>query len=517
LLVRSDADTRQGTGHVMRSLALAREWRARGGSLRFATAGAPPELSRRMQLAGAIVLDIAQPYPDGADLDSTVRYLERMQSCAQCAAWALIDGYHFDETYQSRLRHAGCRLLVIDDNAHLPRYRADIILNHGVQAPMLDYRDSADAWFLLGTRYALLRGEFDRWRNFTRAVPEKAKNILVTLGGGDADNVTDKVIGALQKLEAHDLEIQVLVGALNPHLGGLRQAVAASQKIRLRTDVTDPAPLMAWADIAIAAGGTTAWELAFMQAPTLLLVLAENQLAVAQGVDEFGAAHSLGWADRITRAELADGLHELISDRERRRLMATQGRILVDGRGIERVLNAIEAREHFDGAGDFWLRPANADDKLLLWQWANDPATRRHSFNPEPIPWSVHENWYGKKIASADCRIWIMQIGALPVGQIRYERVNGDTAEISLSIARGFRGMQLGTRLLEASAERALRELGVRSLQGAVRIGNEASRRAFLKAGFECSKEETTHGIPCWIFRRSVQGSSWREDHVAVH
>jgi RimJ/RimL family protein N-acetyltransferase len=69
---------------------------------------------------------------------------------------------------------------------------------------------------------------------------------------------------------------------------------------------------------------------------------------------------------------------------------------------------------------------------------------------------------------------------------------------------------------LEASAERALRELGVRSLQGAVKVDNEASRRAFLKAGFESSKQETD-GIPCWIFRRSVQGSSWRDDHVAVH
>jgi RimJ/RimL family protein N-acetyltransferase len=110
-----------------------------------------------------------------------------------------------------------------------------------------------------------------------------------------------------------------------------------------------------------------------------------------------------------------------------------------------------------------------------------------------------------------------MQIGTLPVGQIRYDRMDANTAQISLSIARGFRGRSLGARLLGASAEWAARELGVRWLQGAVKTDNEASRRVFLKAGFECSEQATPTGGACWVFRRPAHVGSPREDCVASH
>ena len=52
----------------------------------------------------------------------------------------VLDGYHFDKAYQSLLRSAACRLMVIDDTAHLPRYDADIILNQGLDAQRLTYK-----------------------------------------------------------------------------------------------------------------------------------------------------------------------------------------------------------------------------------------------------------------------------------------------------------------------------------------------------------------------------------------
>ena len=203
-----------------------------------------------------------------------------------------------------RIRSAGCRLLVIDDNAHLPYYDADIILNHGIHAPRLDYRSNDDAGCLLGTRYALLRREFSRWRALRHGVESRAENILITLGGGDADNVARKVLLTLSQIDDLELNIKVLMGALNPHRDELRALADSRSNIDLQTHVADPASLMAWADIAIAAGGTTA-ELAFMQVPALLIVLADNQESVVAGIHRFGAARSLsrvtGWMARRSR------------------------------------------------------------------------------------------------------------------------------------------------------------------------------------------------------------------------
>jgi len=512
LLVRADADARRGAGHVLRSLALARAWRERGGSVRFVTLRPAPALKRRIQLAGAIVIELDDSQSNDGEL--TAGLLAQLQQSSGERPWGIVDGYHFDDAYQAQLRRAGCNLLVIDDNAHLPRYEADIILNHGIHAPQLDYHARDDAWFLLGTEYALLRADFDCWRDFRRAIPARAKNILVTLGGGDADNVTARVLEALAQLDGLDLSVQVLVGPLNPHVSALAERAGAN--IQLQTDVADTAALMAWADIAIAAGGTTAWELAFMQTPALILVLAENQAGVAEGIDNFGAAQTLGEAGNLTSADIANALRELIFDPARRQRMAERGRVLVDGRGVERIITAMAERRRFFSNVDFYLRPARESDQLLLWQWANDAAVRRNSFHGGTIDWQAHEEWCAAKFASADCRIWIMQVGALPVGQIRYQRISVDTAEISFSIARGFRGRQLGTRLLEASAERAARELGIGRLQGAVKLDNEASRRAFLKAGFQ-GWRESVEGEVCWVFRRAAHGSARREDYVAVH
>ncbi len=514
LLVRADADARRGAGHVLRSLALAEAWRARGGAVRFVTARPAPALARRIQLAGALVIELDDAHPDPSDGALTAALAAQLQRSFGREPWVALDGYHFDAGYQAQLRRAGAALLVIDDNAHLDRYDADMVLNHGIHAPRLDYRGAEDAWFLLGTEYALLRAEFALRRDFRRAIAPRAKNILVTLGGGDADNVTARVLEALDELHDLDLSVEVLVGPLNPHLRALAERVGGN--INVRSAVADPSALMAWADIAVAAGGTTAWELASMQAPALLLVLAENQAGVAEGVDNFGAAQALGQARNLSGGALADALRALIFDPARRRRMAERGRVLVDGCGAERVIAAMAERRRSFASGDFYLRAANESDRLLLWQWANDAAVRRNSFQSETIDWPAHEKWCQEKFSSPDCRIWIMQVGALPVGQIRYQRISSDTAEIGFSIARGFRGRQLGTRLLEASAERAARELGVSRLQGAVKLDNEASRRAFLKAGFH-GRREQAQGRACWIFRRAAHGSAWREDYVAVH
>ena len=121
---------------------------------------------------------------------------------------------------------------------------------------------------LLGTRYVLLRREFWPWRGWRREIPAVARKVLVTLGGGDPDNVTLKVIRALAQVEIEGLEAVVVVGPANPHLEELQAAVKDTpHPIRLESNVTNMPELMAWADVAITAGGSTCWETAFMGLP----------------------------------------------------------------------------------------------------------------------------------------------------------------------------------------------------------------------------------------------------------
>jgi RimJ/RimL family protein N-acetyltransferase len=167
--------------------------------------------------------------------------------------------------------------------------------------------------------------------------------------------------------------------------------------------------------------------------------------------------------------------------------MNKRSEVLVDGGGVGRVLQAV-----LYGANEeaLRLRAASQEDVLLLWQWANDPVTRRNSFVPEPISWAVQEAWYEEKIASPDTRFWILECRHVPVGQIRYDRIDADTAQINFSVAPAYRGRSFDSQLLRLSADLAGRELGVRTVVAISPTQNFASNHAFLSASFEVIEEK---------------------------
>jgi RimJ/RimL family protein N-acetyltransferase len=154
--------------------------------------------------------------------------------------------------------------------------------------------------------------------------------------------------------------------------------------------------------------------------------------------------------------------------------------------------------------GGINIRSATGDDACLLWHWANDPVTRSNSFSTEPIAWDAHQQWYGKKLGSLDCRLWVMELEKIPVAQIRYERISPDTAEISFSVAAHMRGRGLGTLLLEMTTPMASRELGIKWVRGIALRDNHASQRAFAKACFAVTGHHRIANRECVVFTAAV-------------
>jgi len=341
LIVRADASARVGAGHLMRCLALAQAWKANGGQTTFVSACDSDALRQRLTDEGFQVVTLERSHPDPDDWEHTSQVLATYPG-----AWVVLDGYHFDSAYQLRIKEAGLPLLVIDDMAHLEHYYAGIVLNQNINAEQLPYSCEPYTCLLLGTRYVLLRSEFRAWRGWQREIPEIARKVLVTLGGGDPDNVTLKVITALGQVDVDGLEAVVVVGASNPHLRELESAARSSKSVvRLVHNTTNMPELMVWADVAVSAGGSTCWELAFMGLPTMVLELAENQQGIAAGLDKAGVALNLGWHTKVSIAQIANRLSRLLKDCSLRLQMSQQGRILVDGMGSDKVVESLH-RSH---------------------------------------------------------------------------------------------------------------------------------------------------------------------------
>jgi spore coat polysaccharide biosynthesis predicted glycosyltransferase SpsG len=118
-----------------------------------------------------------------------------------------------------------------------------------------------------------------------------AQRILVTFGGSDNQNLTCKVVRALNPADLNGAQVSVIVGSTNPDLERIRNELMGSTlDFHLLSAVDDMATLMASADIAISAAGSTCWELAFMGLPSLVLPLSGNQVPIAEKVDREGAA-----------------------------------------------------------------------------------------------------------------------------------------------------------------------------------------------------------------------------------
>ncbi|MGD8272826.1 MAG: UDP-2,4-diacetamido-2,4,6-trideoxy-beta-L-altropyranose hydrolase [Desulfobacterales bacterium] len=339
LIIRADGNARIGSGHLMRCLTLAQGWRSKGGKVTFITACNNHAFLRRLYQEEFQVVKLREPYPNTGDWRITSKILSDIPD-----GWVVLDGYHFDSKYHCQIQETSHRLLVIDDSNHLDIYHANILLNPNINAENLHYTHEPYTRPLLGTRYFQLRSEFLKWRNWRRSIPRLARKVLVTLGGGDADNQTLKSIQAIQESEVEGLEATVVIGPDNPNFEELNSAACGSKlPMRLISNAENMSELMAWADLAISAGGSTCCELAFMGMPVLVITIAENQRTVAEGLDQEGAVVNLGWYADITPTHISRKLSVLAKDKDLRAAMSKRGRALVDGRGNERVLKDIMA------------------------------------------------------------------------------------------------------------------------------------------------------------------------------
>jgi UDP-2,4-diacetamido-2,4,6-trideoxy-beta-L-altropyranose hydrolase len=254
----------------------------------------------------------------------------------------VVDHYGLDATFETTARGKASTVLVIDDLADRP-HTCDLLVDPNPERVAADYAGltGGTTRFLLGPQYALLRPEFAKCRPAHLRPPRRqAERLLVTLGGADPNNVSQLLLEALPHLEGAPLKTVLVVGPANPHRETLA-ALAPLPGVEIAVDPPGLSGLMLDTDIAITAGSTSFWELACLGVPALIVVIANNQRAIARAAENAGAALVLGESNHLNPRNLAAAIAALAADPNRRQRMSAAGRNLVDGRGAARVANAV--------------------------------------------------------------------------------------------------------------------------------------------------------------------------------
>jgi UDP-2,4-diacetamido-2,4,6-trideoxy-beta-L-altropyranose hydrolase len=497
LIIRADASPQMGTGHVMRCLALAEPWFAAGSKVILAAQLMPEALGQRALKTGVIPHSINAEGGSLEDAQETVAL-----AAQQPNAWVVVDGYQFGETYFSILKHAGVKVLQVDDFGGLKHYETYFILNQNLGAMPAWYpQKDHSTRLLLGTSYVQLRGEFLQQSKVKRADAGKTLRILVTLGGSDPDNVTAKVIDAL--LLVSGIEATVVIGGSNPHWDSLQAGIKNSASgIRLVRNASNMPELMAQTDLAIAAGGTTAWEFAYMGVPMMTIVLADNQRSNGEQLETAGVSVNLGWHAELTPELLAQKIKTLAADVKQRKQMSSQAHKLVDGLGSFRVWLRLNETS-------LTLRPATPDDAKLIFDWANDAGVRAVSFSSEPIVWENHLTWFNAKLNDPNYRIWVaMDSANQPIGQVRFQ-LEGSAATISISLDAAQRGKNRGSLLIWTASRQLFHKMpALTEIHAYIKPDNMASIRAFEKTEFTKQSETTVRGSVAWVYmlgRESIE------------
>lgn len=463
VVVRADASSSIGIGHLMRTLALAQVLRDAGDEVVLLTTPGAGTLVERWKGEGAAVVMLDAPIGSRADARAT-----RAAVRSRGASWLVLDGYDFDEAYRAAVRGLG-RLLVVDDHG-AAGLNADLVTNGNLYASDALYPATA-ARLLAGPRYAMLRREF---RLHSLAAPPRDL-ILVSLGGADPRRWTEPLLVAL----AHrGIRGRVVVGPRQPAAHAVRRRAAELGWEVIDAPASMPS-LMRSATLAVVGAGTAALELVAVGTPMVAVRIAENQAPVADALERLGLAVVVA-GDAPDAA--ADAVAALAADEARRASMARLGHGMIDAHGASRVAAAM--REEV-----LRLRAAAMADADLLLAWRNDPVTRAASFNRELTSSTDHLAWLHRALNDEGRSLLIGDVEGRPVGVVRLDR-RGERAVISVTVAPSARGIGLATPLIRGGLRHAA-ALGISRLDAHIRPQNEASRRAFAAAGFV-----TDGGVP---------------------
>ncbi len=313
VIIRTDAAEHIGIGHVIRCIALAQILQQKGVTSYFHSIAYNRDFLRRIEEEGFALVAIHSNVERGSMLDArqTVELAKQYR-----ATWVILDGYLFGVEYQRSLKQAGLKVLCIDDMASC-HYVADMVLNQNFGAKREAYTAEEYTRFFLGSEHALVRRDFlDAAKSFRRVINPEVKHVLVTLGGVDPNNVTLKVLQALDSLKDPKLKVKIVFGHLNKNEASLRDFIQkTSLDMELIKNVHRQMPeLMQWADVAISAGGSTVWEYAHLSTPLAGIILIDNQQRIIEELDKIGAIVSLGWFNERSVEDWATALKKIFND-----------------------------------------------------------------------------------------------------------------------------------------------------------------------------------------------------------
>lgn len=332
ILIRADANEHIGTGHMMRCLSMARALVSKGESVLFITADNKGK--RLIEQNGFHAECLATEWTDmNSEIVVLVELIKNKKPTLM-----IVDSYFVTQQYLESLSEHTKTVYFDDMNVQL--WSVDYLINYNVYADAFDYSayKTTSTKLLLGPSYAPLRAEF---RNIQkRIIRDEVSDVLVSAGGADPERVTERILCDICPMWPN-VTFHFLVGALNPRIKDITNTDVSNALYYVNEK--NISGLMQKCDIAIAAAGTTLYELCACGIPTITYILADNQIEAARQFDNKKIMFNAG--DCRKNNEFNKNINEwfsiLIENKNARVSFSEAMQNLVDGEGTDRIIKCI--------------------------------------------------------------------------------------------------------------------------------------------------------------------------------
>jgi RimJ/RimL family protein N-acetyltransferase len=148
------------------------------------------------------------------------------------------------------------------------------------------------------------------------------------------------------------------------------------------------------------------------------------------------------------------------------------------------------------------IRPAVDSDCDPIWRLYMEPSVREASTRTDYFNLDAHRIWWAGRFGDPYTRIWVAEDSEI-AGAVRYGKVlDKPEAEISIAVRPEYRGRRVASDLLAKTMTLAGAALHVDRLVALVKMGNTASGRLFLGAGFQLVGREIRMGSDHWVFHK---------------
>jgi UDP-2,4-diacetamido-2,4,6-trideoxy-beta-L-altropyranose hydrolase len=273
-VLRADASSSIGVGHVMRSLSPGEALIDEGFGVELVSFELAPSLQSLATSCGIEVVELSCAPRSSEDAQFIL---------TRNAAIVVVDGYEFSRDFFAVLEASNTTFAVIDDNAETKAQSPDAVINQNPHASESLYAHmQGTPKLLLGLQYAMVRKEVREVA--AMHLPTREGEVFVAMGGSDFLGLTAPIVEALVET---GLQIRVAVGHANTQREHVQKLADQHGHVTL-IEQQDYVSSLASAHVAVLAAGSSLWEACAVGTPSIGLVVADNQIASANAAAKLG-------------------------------------------------------------------------------------------------------------------------------------------------------------------------------------------------------------------------------------